>query len=232
MDFILDNKETELKFQQILRSIQSRKNGDVSNAMTSSGIQYSMNWGVSLIELRQLAKQHSPDHVLALKLWNKKWRESQILATLLDQPDLVTEEQMDFWTKSFENTEIAEQTSANLWVKTRFAYAKALEWCRGKKHVVRYTGIHLMGRLAITDKKGIDELFESFYEDLQTLAKDKKLYTPLYRAMLAVGSRSAQLNNQLKELCKDLQLSDSEAANKLGKELFDELNSDYVLDML
>jgi len=227
MDFILDNKESDKKFQQILILIKSRKSGEISNSMSNQGIKYKLNWGVSLIDMREISKMFEPDHLLALKLWNKQWRETMILATLLDEPDEVSEDQMDFWTKSFENSEIAEQASTNLWVKTKFAFIKALEWCRGKKHLIRYTGIHLMGRLAITDKKAIDEMFEPFFEELPTLAKDTKLYTPLYRSILALGTRSKYLNEQTVELARTLQLSNSENALKLGEELYDELTSEY-----
>lgn len=230
MDFILDNKETERQFQQLLKVIKSRKNGDVSEAMNKKGINYKLNWGVSLIELREIAGSMEHDHVLALKLWNKQWRETLILATLLDQPDLVTEEQMDFWTKSFENTEIAEQASSNLWVKSKFAFVKALEWCRGKKHLVRFTGIHLMGRLAITNKQAIDEMFDPFFDELPTLARDKKLYTVLYRCIIALGTRSKYLNQQSIELARQLQFSDIDNSIKLGEELYEELTSEYVQD--
>lgn len=231
MDFLLDNQETEKQFQQILKAVKLRQSGEVSEAMTQQGIQYKMNYGVSLIDLREIAKMYKPNHLLALKLWNKQWRETMILATLLDDPAEVSEEQMDFWTKSFENTEIAEQASTNLWVKSKFAFIKALEWCRGKKHIVRFSGIHLMGRLAITDKKAIDEMFESFFEELPTLAKDSKLRTPLYRAIIALGSRSKMLNQQCAELAKVFQLSNSENAVKLGEELYEELTSDYFQDI-
>ena len=232
MDFILDNKETEEKYQQLLKAIKLKKNGDVSDMMTQQGIQYKLNWGVAVFELREMAKAYEPDHLLAMKLWNKQWRETMILATLLDHPKEVTEEQMDFWTKSFENTEIAEQASTNIWVKSKFAFIKALEWCRGKKHVVRFTGVHLMGRLAISDKNAIDEMFEPFFEELPVLAKDDKLFTPLYRAIIAVGTRSKTLNQLCIELVRHLQLSDSEIASKLGEQLFDELTSDYVQEVI
>lgn len=232
MDLILDNNETEKQFQHLLKVIKLRQNGEVSEAMTQRGLQYKMNYGVSLIHLRELAKNYQHSHLLALKLWNKQWRETMIMATLLDEPNLVTEEQMDFWTKSFENNEIAEQASSNLWVNTKFAFIKALEWCRGKKHLVRFTGVHLMGRLAIAEKTAIDEMFESFFEELPTLAKDAQLYTPLYRAIIAMGSRSKLLNEQCIELSKTFQLSDSENATKLGEQLFEELTADYFQDSI
>jgi 3-methyladenine DNA glycosylase AlkD len=152
-----------------------------------------MNWGVSIIDLREIARQFEPDHLLALKLWNKQWRETMILATLLDEPKLVTEEQIDFWTKTFENTEIAEQASANLWVKTKFAFVKAMEWCRGKKHIIRFTGLHLIGRLALTDKSAIDEMFEPFFEELPTLAKDSSLNTVFYRTVLMLWENARNI---------------------------------------
>lgn len=225
MDFLLDNQETEKRFQEILALIKLRKNGDVSEIMNRKGINYKLNWGVSLIELREIATLFEPDHLLALKLWNKQWRETMILAALLDEPAKVTEEQMDFWTKSFVNTEIAEIVSTHLWVKNKFAFIKALEWCRGKKFLVHFTGIHLMGRLAITEKKALDEMFEPFFGELPTLAKDPKLYTVIYRSVLALGRRSEFLNEQSAELAVQLQQSSSENAVKLGETLCEELNS-------
>jgi len=232
MDFILDNQETEKKFQQIISLIKLHKSGEVADLMNQKGIKYKINWGVSIIELREIAKQFDPDHLLALKLWNKQWRETMIFATLIDEPKKVTEEQIDFWTKTFENTEIAEQASANLWVNTKFAFVKAMEWCRGKKHIIRYTGIHLIGRLALTDKSAIDEMFDPFFEELPTLSKDSTLNTVFYRTILALGKRSEYLYQQTIELTRTMQLSDSENAAKQGEELFEELTSDYFQDLI
>ncbi len=232
MTIILDNQETEQKFQQILNLIKTQKNGDVSDLMSKKGIKYKVNWGLSIIQLRAIASRFEPDHLLALKLWNKDWRETMILSTMLDEPALVTEEQMDFRTKGFENVEIAEQSSANLYVKTKFAFIKALEWCRGKKHLVRFTGIHLMGRLAIVEKKAIDELFDPFFDELLTLAKDEKLHTVFHRTAIALGSRSEYLSEKTIELANAMQLSDSEKAAKLGEELFEELTGPDIQSLL
>jgi hypothetical protein len=223
MDFILDNPETEKKFQRILALIKLRKNGEISDLMNHKGLKYKLNWGVSLIGLRDIAAGFEPGHLLALKLWNRQWRETMILAAMLDEPVKVTEEQMDLWTKSFENTEIAEIFSAHLWVKSKFAFIKALEWCRGKKHFVRFTGIHLMGRLAISDKKALNEMFEPFFDELAVLARDAKLYTVIYRAVIAMGNRSQQLNALAAEFAQQLRQSESANSLRLGETLYEEL---------
>lgn len=224
MNYLLDDPETEKKYKKLLADIRLRKNGEISDQMKQRGVIYKVNWGVSLVQLRELAGQFEPDHLLALKLWNKQWRETMILSALLDEPGKVTEEQMDFRTRNFENTEIAEVYSAHLWPKCNFSYIKALEWCRGKKHIVRYTGVHLMGRLAMSDKKAIDEMFEPFIEELQVLARDKKLYTVIYRTLTAMARRSSSLSRQVRQFASELCEGTSEDAGKLGKTILEEIS--------
>ena len=228
MLFLLDKPEIEKEFQQLLRQITMHKNGDVAASMKRQGITYRKNWGVSIVELRNLSRISNKSHLLALKLWNKQWRESMILATMLDNPEEVTEEQMDFWTKSFECHEIAEQASANLWVYTKYAFIKALEWCRGKKHLVRFTGIHLLGRLAIIQKDALDEMFEPFFEELAILGRDSRLNSVIYRTVIALGTRSPMLKDLSVELAKLYMNEFQHDIVKLGESIMRELTDEYL----
>ncbi len=223
MDILLDNPVVDGQFRELLMKIRLLKNGETVAQMKAYGLVYKINWGASVISLRELAKSYERNHLLALKLWNKQWRETMILATLLDEPEKVTEEQLDFWTKSFTTTEIAEQAVANLFVHTKFAYVKALEWCRGKKHLVRYTGLHLMGRLAMVDKKGIDEMFEPFFVVIFPLVKDPALGQIFYRSMLILANRSEQLKAKCREFLELAQDMDEEQAQKMAALLLEDL---------
>ncbi|MEL7585965.1 MAG: hypothetical protein AAGU19_04565 [Prolixibacteraceae bacterium] len=196
MDILLDNPETDRTFQELLTRIRRLKNGETVAQMKAMGVRYRINWGASIVSLRGLAGQYDRNHLLALKLWNKQWRETMILATLFEDPALLTEEQMDYWTKSFETAEMAEQAVANLFVHSKFAFAKAFEYCCGKKHWVRYTGILLMGRLAVTDKNAIDEMFGGFFEVIYPLMKDPALSSALHRSVILLGNRNENLRNQ------------------------------------
>jgi 3-methyladenine DNA glycosylase AlkD len=219
MEIWLDSEDIDKKFKQLISQIRLCKNGEVSSSMELHGIQYPVNWGVSLITLKEIARAYQPSHVLALKLWNRQWRETMILATLLDEPGKVPEQQMDFWTKSFSNSEIAEQASANIWCRTPFAYAKAMEWCRGKKHWVHYTAIHLAGRLAYTDKASPDEMFEIFFEEFLTLARDPALSTVLYRTLIQFANRSDYLKDGIREWVVMLNAQGQACCSGLASEL-------------
>lgn len=230
MEFLFDNPDADKNFKQLLRSVQSMQNGVVAESMEKGGIRYEKNWGVPIVDLKQLAQQYEPDHVLALKLWNKKWRETMILATLLDEPAKVPEEQMDFWVKTVEQPELIEQMAMNLFHRTPFAFAKSLEWCRGKKFLVKYAGLMVMSRLALVSKNAIDEMFEPFFEVLQPLAKDSSLTVPLFRSVCQLARRSDTLLKLSLDYANIIADFESDSARKLGAELVSELNSGQYPD--
>lgn len=231
MDFILDDPKQEQEFRQILTKIRLAKNGETVDQMKKLGLNYKINWGASVVSLKQIASYYEPNHLLALKLWNKQWRETMILAAMLDVPSEVTEEQMDYWTKSCETTEIVEALNTWLWVKTRYSFVKSLEWCRGKKHLVRYAGLHLMGRLAVVEKAEMDELFEPFFDVLSPLAKDANLRQVFYRSYVLLGMKSKPMNEKAIEFAENLKKFDSEHSSELAEMILTELTSDYVQEL-
>ncbi len=51
--------------------------------------------GVTIPDLRSIAKEIGKDHALAADLWKSGIHEARILAGMIDDPALVTSEQMD-----------------------------------------------------------------------------------------------------------------------------------------
>lgn len=226
MEFLLDNNETEKIYRQIIRSIPSIQNGLTAESMEKRGIHYEKNWGASLVDLKSFAETIEKNHLLALKLWNKQWRETMILATLLDEPSKVTEEQMNFWVRTATNTEIVEQMVTNLFTSTPFAFSMSLEWCLGKKFLVKYAGLLMMGRLALTSENDIDEMFEVFFEVLTPLAKDTALKTIFYRSYCQLARRSLQVHEQCVNFAESLLTLQEENAQDIGKEILQEITSE------
>ena len=194
MDYLLDNPEIERIFQEILSKIKPLQNGEVVNSMEKRGVDYKVNFGVSVTLLRQIAANYPKNHLLALKLWNKQWRETMILATLLDEPDELTENQMDYWVRSLHSIEIAEQIAMNLFSKSTFAYQKAFEYCLGKKLLVKIVGLLMIGRLALTDKEAQDDKFDPFFEIMPPLSRDPQLSLVFSRVFIRIGMRNKNLN--------------------------------------
>ena len=224
MNYLLDNPDTERIFQEILSKIKPLQNGEVVNSMQKRGVDYKVNFGVSIPLLREMASNYEKNHLLALKLWNKQWRETMILATLLEEPGEVTENQIDFWVKSFQSVEIAEQAAMNLFSKTNFAYKKAFEYCLGKKLLVKIVGLLMIGRLALTDREATDEQFDPFFELMPPLSKDPQLSIVFSRVYIQIGMRNLNLNEIAINHAKILKTIDSKTAQENAQHILSELD--------
>lgn len=223
-NYLLDNPDTERIFQEILSKIKPLQNGEVVNSMQKRGVDYKINFGVSIPLLREMASNYERDHLLALKLWNKQWRETMILATLLEEPGEVTENQIDFWVKSFQSVEIAEQAAMNLFSKISFAYKKAFEYCLGKKLLVKIVGLLMIGRLALTDREATDEQFDPFFELMPPLSKDPQLSIVFSRIYIQIGMRNLNLNEIAINHAKILKTIDSKTAQENAEHILSELD--------
>ena len=67
--------------------------------------------------------------------------EARILASMVDNPDYVTEDQMDDWVLDFDSWDVCDQCCMNLFWKTEFARGKAVEWSLRSEEFVKRVGL-------------------------------------------------------------------------------------------
>ncbi len=108
-----------MEYKDILIKLKSLSNPKAVKRMTRFGINPKNNYGVSIPNLRKLAKEIGKDHHLAQKLWQSKIREGRILASMVDIPKKITKSQMENWVKEFNSWEVCDQVCSNLFGKTR-----------------------------------------------------------------------------------------------------------------
>ncbi|MCE1197577.1 MAG: DNA alkylation repair protein [Marinilabiliales bacterium] len=232
MEYLLDDPASEKTYQEILRRLRPLQNGEVADAMRQRGVVYKLNLGASVISLRTLAASYEKNHLLALKLWNKQWRETMILATLLEQPEKVTASQMDFWVKQIQHIEMAEQAAMNLFSLTPLAFEKAVAYCLSKKSLIKMTGLLMMGRLALIDKTTGNEQFEQFLELFPPMAKDAQLTLIFRRVFIQIAMRNEDLYTVALQQARLLLTHDNEVATSTARELIEHLECDAVRDLV
>ncbi len=120
--------------------------------MARYGIKVDDAFGVSLWELRRMAKPLRRDHELALALWATGNHEARLLATIVDDPALVDEAQMEAWVADLDSWDVCDQLTSNLFDKTTLAYDKAHEWAARDEEFVRRAAFAMIAALAVQDK--------------------------------------------------------------------------------
>ncbi len=223
-----------MQYSDILKQLKSLSNPKAIEGMAKYGITPEKTYGVSIPNLRRIAKEIGIDHELAQQLWASGIRETRILASMIDAPEIVTEEQMESWVKDFDYWEICDQCCQNLFEKTRFAYQKAVEWSSNDEEFIKRAGFVLMARLAFKDKGVEDGQFEEFLGIINREASDSRNFVrkAVNWALRQIGKRNLNLNKKAAETAKEIQEIDSRSARWVASDAIRELTSKAVQERL
>jgi 3-methyladenine DNA glycosylase AlkD len=221
-------EDIEIRVSGVIKRLESMSKPENREGMSRFGIKTEKAFGISMPELRKLAKEIDKDHELALELWDTGYHEAQILAALIDDPRLVTEGQMDKWVADFDSWDVCDQCCMNLFDKTQFSYGKALAWSRDEREFVRRAGFALMASLAIHDKKAPDTVFELFFPFIVLCSTDDRNYVKksVNWALRQIGKRNAELNKKAIAISKEIQGLDSKTARWIAADALRELQND------
>ena len=222
------------RLNKILEKLKSLSNPTAIEGMAKFGITPKKTYGVSIPVLRKMAKEIGKDHKLALQLWDIDIRETRILASMIDEPDLVTEEQMEKWVRDFDCWEVCDQVCQNLFTYTKFAYKKAVEWSKRDEEFIKRAGFALMAWLAFKDKGADDVKFEKFLSVIKKESTDDRNYVKkaVNWVLRQIGKRNLNLNKKAIEVTKEIQKINSKTAKWIARDAIRELTSEKTQERL
>ncbi len=219
-----------MRYGEIMALLKSHYKPENIKGMARFGITSKKAYGVPMPELRKLARRIGKNHQLARRLWASGVLDARTLAALIDDPEQVTEEQMESWVADFDNWAICDTCCGSLFDRTKLAYRKAAQWSKREEEFVKRAGFALMAWLAVHDKKGEDKRFERFFPAIKREATDDRNYVKkaVNWALRQIGKRNAALNRKAIALAEEIGGIDSRAARWIAADALRELNSEAV----
>jgi len=216
-----------MQYKEILDKLKILSNPKNKEGMARFGINIDKTFGISIPNLRNLAKQIGKDHQLAQDLWNSGYHEARILACMIDDASLINEQQMNSWVKDFDSWDVCDQVCMNLFDKSKFAQKKAVEWSKRKEEFIKRAGFSLMACLAFHDKKMKDEEFNKFFEIIKRESTDDRNFVKkaVNWALRQIGKRNLKLNRIAIQTAKDIQKMESKTAKWIAADALRELKS-------
>jgi 3-methyladenine DNA glycosylase AlkD len=188
--------EAALRASAVLDRIAPLGSEEARAGMARYGIRTEDAFGVSIYELRKVAKELGRDHELALALWATGNHEARLLASMVDDPAQVTERQMEEWVVEFDSWDVCDQVTSNLFDKTPFAYDKVREWSGSPDEWVKRAAFATAAALAVQDKRAVDEQFLEILELCRREAGDDRNYVKkaVNWALRNIGKRDLRLH--------------------------------------
>lgn len=152
----------------------------------------------------------------------------------MDEPALVTEEQMEKWVLDFDSWDVCDQVCSNLFDKTEFAWKKAAEWPMRKEEFVKRAGFVLMAALASHDRKAPDEKFLKFLPAIKRESTDERNYVKkaVNWALRGTGKRNMALNRVALECAREIAKIESKAVRWIAKDAIRELESRKTVERI
>lgn len=167
--------------------------------MRQRGLDYKVNFGLSVQQIKDLSKRYEPDVALAEALWAENTRELKILATLLYPVNSFTRELADIWVHEISNQEIREQICLNLFQNLPFANEIGLKWSNSTDEKIRTTGYWLLVRLFISKQNEIiiTRQLSSIWQDI--ISEDMFLRNASLLLLKHIGRQSKEQANAILE---------------------------------
>lgn len=218
----------------VLRALKRlAKSGNVEG-MKRFGIVSEETLGVPTPELRSLANRIGKSHKLALELWKTGIYEARQIAGMIDEPEKVTQAQMERWVKRFDSWAICDGICMNLFVFTPFAWKKAVEWSKRDEEYVKRAGFSLMATLAVNDKESSDERFAELFEQIKKGSADDRLYVrkAVNWALRQIGKRNSDLNKLAIVCAKELSKYHPKSARWIARDALKELRGEKIQERL
>jgi 3-methyladenine DNA glycosylase AlkD len=175
--------------------------------MTKYGMAVEQRLGVSVPDMRKLAKEIGKDHKLSLDLWRTGITEAKIVAAMVGDPDKLTEEQMEDWVKGINSWDVCDQVCMNLFEKNKLAWKKIVDWAEREEEFVKRTAFSLLACLAWHDKKASDEKFIELLPVIIRGATDERNFVKkaVNWALRNIGKRNLSLNEAAINTAREIQ---------------------------
>lgn len=216
--------------EEVLQKLQENASPEARQGMAQFGMTVDQRLGVSVPDMRRLAKEIGKDHGLALALWETGIAEAQIVASMIADPKKMSEAQMDDWVKDIDSWDVCDQACMNLFEKTPFAWQKIHDWSMRDEEFVKRAGYALIACLAWHDKRAADEQFVALMPVIAQGATDDRNFVKkaVNWALRNIGKRNRHLNAVAIETAKQIQQIDARSARWIAADALRELQGEAV----
>lgn len=189
------------------------------------GIHTDRAFGVPMARMKVLAKELGTDHALAAELWASGWYEARMVASMVDDANAVTPEQMDAWCEDFDNWAIVDTVCFNLFDRTAHAWSKVDQWATSNREFVKRAAFALLWSLALHDRQAPDDRFVHGLELIEREAGDGRhlVDKAVGMALRSIGKRRPSLTDVAIAVAERLAASDDPAARRIGRPALKEL---------
>lgn len=226
---------SDVDAESVLNSLRAHASKKTSDEMGPRyGVVTAKAFGVPMNKIQLVAKPLGRTHQLAADLWATGWYEARMLASLIDDPALVTPAQMDRWCKDFDNWGIVDTVCFKLFDQTPHALAMVKKWSKREPEFEKRAAFALLACVALHDAAKTDADFLDCLPLVEKASTDDRNFVrkAVSWALRAIGGRSPALYSAVLDLGERLIDTGHPTARSIGKEALRDLSKSALAKRL
>jgi 3-methyladenine DNA glycosylase AlkD len=223
--------DLKTEVERVLTWLKRRSSARNREGMARYGLTSQNTLGVSVADIRLLAKRLGRDHELALALWDTEVYEARMLTTFVDEPSRVTPAQMERWCRDFDSWGICDALCFHLFDRTPHAWRKIAKWSDPRAEFVKRAAFALLASVALHDKAAPDKAFLDSFPLIERAATDGRNFVKkaVSWALRGIGKRNVALHSAVMKLSRRLIDSAHPAARWIGRDALRDLATPATL---
>jgi len=217
--------------QSVLAWLKKHSSKATRDGMARYGVPSDTALGVTMADMKVIAKEVGKNHELAAALWDTGIYEARMLTSFVDDAALVSVAQMNRWVRDFDNWGICDTVCFHLFDRTPYAWQKVEQWHDRKEEFIKRAAFALLWGLTVHDKRSGDDVFLTGLDYIERAAADDRHWVKkaVNMSLRAVGKRNAELNAAAIATAKRLAESSDATPRWIGKDALRELTSASVV---
>jgi 3-methyladenine DNA glycosylase AlkD len=201
--------------------------------MARVGIDVERALGVSVPDIRGIARRAGTDQALALQLWGTGIHEARILAVLVADPARMTPDDRERWVVDIGSWDVCD-FAADLFGRMPAAERTIRAWARRPEPYVKRCAFSMIARAAVREKAWQDERFERFFPLIRRAAVDDRneVKKAVNWALRQIGKRDRALHAGAIDVAEALLAVDSRSARWIARDALRELRDPKIVGRL
>lgn len=189
--------------------------------------------GVSLVDIRAIAKRIGTDHTLACQLWATGVYDARLLTAFVGDPKRVSLDQATAWMHDCDNWGLVDTLCFALLDRAPFAWDAVRAWASAEPEFVRRGSFALLASLALHQKGVEDQPFLDALPLAQSASSDPRNFVKkaVSWALRSIGHRNLHLHAEVISLAHDLAQQNG-TPRWIGKDVLRDLQRPQILTKL
>jgi 3-methyladenine DNA glycosylase AlkD len=218
-----------MKVAEAVRELRRLADPSRRPGMSRVGIDVEHALGVSVPNIRRIARRAGTDQDLALRLWRTGIHEARILAVLVADPVRMTADDRERWVVDIGSWDVCD-FAADLFGMMASAERTIRAWARRPEPYVKRCAFSMIARAAVREKGWPDERFERFFPLIVRAAVDDRneVKKAVNWALRQIGKRSRTLHTGAIDVAEGLLALDSRSARWIARDALRELRDPRI----